>query len=104
MRQSSASRTRRDRVLEVRYFSVESGRGPFDTPSKGVTFAGLFFGRKRARPFRHAVKGVTFAGSLPGNVPGILQEGFAMNIRTAAALAALITCGFSLPAPADDSP
>jgi EF-hand domain pair len=40
---------------------------------------------------------------MPVDVPGILQEGFAMNIR-AAVLAALLACGFSLPATADESP
>jgi hypothetical protein len=37
------------------------------------------------------------------DVPGILQEGFAMNIHLrAAALGAILTCGFTLPATADD--
>src|ERR1043165_8067883 len=40
---------------------------------------------------------------MPVDVQGFLQEGFAMNIR-AAVLAALLACGFSLPASADESP
>jgi hypothetical protein len=64
---------------------VESGQGPFDDAVKRRDFCRL---------------------AAQVDVPGILEEGFAMNIRfRSAALAALVACSFSLPAiAADETP